>query len=74
MGFLGSGQMAGGWLEDLESPDKTGGCAVIVLRIAGVVRVHVVALNAPGEILEKDFVVEAAAHIDYKRVIDKGIG
>src|SRR5579864_4878209 len=73
-GFLGSGQMPRWLLEDLESPDKTGGGAVIVLRVAGVMRVHVIALNAPGEILEEDFVIEAAAHIDHQRVIDKRVG
>src|SRR5947209_3616966 len=64
----------GWWLEDLESPDKTGGGAVIVLRVAGVMRVHVIALNAPGEILQEDFVIEAAAHIDDQRVIHKCVG
>src|SRR5436305_4794808 len=37
-------------------------------------RVHVIALNTPGEILEKYFVIEAAANVDHKRVIDKGVG
>lgn len=72
--FLGSGQMPRWWLEDLESPDETGGGAVIVLRVAGVMRVHVIALNTPGEVLEEHFVIEAAAHIDHQRVIDKCIG
>src|SRR5947209_1569506 len=37
-------------------------------------RVHVVALHAPGEILEKYFVIEAAANVDHQRVIYKGVG
>src|SRR5438270_12947238 len=58
----------------LEPPDKAGGCAVIVLRVAGVMRVHVIALNTPGEILEKYFVIKAAANVDHQRVIHKGVG
>src|SRR5437763_9576665 len=72
--FLGSGQMPRWWLEDLESPDEPGGGAVIVLCVAGIVRVHVIALNTPGEILEKYFVIKAAANVDHQRVIHKGVG
>src|SRR5205085_1046383 len=53
---------------------ETSGGAVIVLRVAGVMRVHVIALNAPGEVLKEDFVIEAAAHVDHQRVIHKGVG
>src|SRR5437764_11437855 len=58
---------------ELESPDNSGGGAVIVLVVAGVMGVHVVALHAPGKILEEKFVIETAASIDNQRVINKRI-
>ena len=54
-----------------EPPDKSGRSAVIVLGGAEVVGVHVVSLKAPGEILEGEFVVEAATYVDFNRVIDE---
>ena len=54
-----------------EAPDDTGGSAVVVLISAEVVGVHVVALQAPGEVLEEEFVVRAAADVDDQRVVDE---
>jgi len=36
--------------------------------------VHVIALKAPGKILEEEFVVDAAAHINFQRVVDEASG
>lgn len=36
--------------------------------------VHVVALKAPGKILEEELVVDAAANIDFQRVVDEAAG
>src|ERR1700742_219900 len=54
-----------------EAPDDSCGGAVIVLRDAEIVGVHVVALEAPGKILEPQFVIESAAYIDEKRIVDE---
>ncbi len=60
--------------EASEAPDDSGRCAVIVLRRAGIAGVHVVSLKAPGEVLERKLVIEPAANIDKKRIIDKSAG
>lgn len=36
--------------------------------------VHVIALKAPGKILEEEFVVDAAADINFQRVVDEASG
>src|SRR5579864_2965674 len=54
-----------------KAPHEPSGGAVIVLVGAGVVAVEVIALEAPGEILEAEFVVCAAAYVDDVRVIDE---
>jgi len=36
--------------------------------------VHVIALKAPGKILEEKFVVDAAADINFQRVVDEASG
>jgi len=58
----------------LESPDDSGGCAVVVLGRAGVARVHVVALKTPGKVLEGQFVVNAAADINDHGIVGKAAG
>src|ERR1035438_1200535 len=57
-----------------ESPDNSGGGAVVVLVGAGIVTVHVIALQPPGKILEGKFIVGAAADVDRERVIDEAVG
>src|ERR1700681_4070636 len=57
-----------------EAPDQSGGSAVIVLRGAAVVTAEVIALQAPGEILEVKFVVGAAAHSDGEGIVDEAVG
>src|ERR1700739_2598633 len=48
--------------------------AVIVLRVTGLVRMHIVALYAPGEVLEEELVVRAPAHVDHHRAPNKSAG
>src|SRR5580700_12043588 len=55
----------------LEAPDDSGRGPVIVLRRAQVMRVQIVGLKAPGEILEGKFVIGPAANINQDRVVDK---
>jgi len=57
-----------------KAPDNTSGCAVVVLIGAGVVAVHVIALQPPREILEAKLVVGAAADVDSHGVIDEAVG
>src|SRR5579864_1553716 len=54
-----------------KAPHEPSGGAVIVLVSAGVVAVEVVALEAPGEILEAELVVRTAAYVDDVWVIDE---
>src|SRR5579864_4566332 len=57
-----------------EAPDNSGGGAVVILGRAGVMSMHIVALETPGEILEPQLVIDAAAHVDHQRVVHKAIG
>src|ERR1051326_3356026 len=57
-----------------ESPDDAGGGAIVVLGGAQIMGMHVIALKAPGEILEEEFVVDAAADINFQRIVNKASG
>jgi hypothetical protein len=46
-----------------DAADDSGGGPVVVLVCAQVVRVNVVALHTPGEILEEEFVVHPPADV-----------
>src|SRR5580704_15315452 len=56
--------MSGQRQRNSEAPYQAGGCAVVALIGAEVVAAHVIALQAPGKILEHEFVVGAAADVD----------
>src|ERR1700687_5021514 len=53
----------------LKAPDNSSGSPVIFLISTGVVTVHVVALQPPGEILEGQSVVRPAAYVNCNRVV-----
>src|SRR5579862_458222 len=57
-----------------ETPDDSGGGSVIVLIGAGVMTMHVVALQPPGKTLQAKLVVDASAHVNEKRIVDKSAG
>src|SRR5579859_1064055 len=57
-----------------EAPDNTGRRAVVILRGAQIMRVHIVALQAPGEILKEELIVGAAANVDLQRVVNEAAG
>src|ERR1700756_2608581 len=57
-----------------KAPHDSGRCAVIVLRVAGVMRMHVVALHTPGEVLDEEFIVRATADVDDQRAPYKSAG
>src|SRR5260370_9916658 len=55
----------------LEAPDNSSGGPVIVLIGAVIVTVHVIALQSPGEVLEGEFVIGAAADVDDEGIVDE---
>lgn len=57
-----------------EAPDDAGGCAIVVLVGAGIAGMHVISLEAPGEIFERKFVVQTAADVDEEGIVDKAAG
>lgn len=61
-------------MDKSETPDDSGGSAIVILIGTGVVTMHVVALDTPGEILKSKFVVDASADVDGQRVIDEATG
>ena len=63
-----------GLLDKLETPDDSGGGAVVILDSTGVVTVHVVTLETPGKVLEAKLVVDPTANVDEKRVVDEAAG
>jgi len=65
---------AGNFRPESEAPNHAGGGLEIVLRNSGVVPVKVVALQSPGEILEGQLVISAAAKVQDEGVVDKAVG
>ena len=55
----------------LEAPDNSSGSSIVVLVSAGIMTVQIIPLQSPGEVLERKFVVRAAAHVDRGWVIDE---
>src|SRR5260370_27083271 len=62
------------YYDGLEAPDNSRGCPVIVLVGARIMTVHVVALQAPGKVLEGKFVVCSTADVDGRGVVDEAVG
>src|SRR5580765_8897483 len=60
--------------ERSEPPDDSGGCSVVILHGAGVLGVHVIALQSPGEILEPQLVVHTASGVYDQWLIDGSAG
>src|SRR5258708_291808 len=54
-----------------EPPHNPGRSAVIVLISAGIMRVHVVALKTPREVLEPELVVDASPDVNQQRPVSK---
>src|ERR1700739_4210747 len=57
-----------------ESPDDAGRCAIVILRGAEIVTAHVIRLNTPGKILERQLVISAPSDVVRDRVINDAAG
>src|SRR5580704_6349997 len=57
-----------------KAPDNSRGCPVVGLVGAGIVSTHVVALHPPGEVLEEELVIRAAADVQRGRIVEDAAG
>src|SRR5271157_127935 len=56
-----------------ETPYNSSRGLIVVLVGGGVVPVHVVALQAPGEVLKPELIVRASADVDGDGIVDKAV-